>query len=462
MAPGADMTATGVTGRGPALPGRLVRCLFGAGLSGAALAGAGAAGALVSVQAAYPRPPRAAPPGGWPAPRPVPRGRLTVAVVLGASGSVITDALGPYEVFARSPEFFVYTVSAGPAAMLSGGLAMVPDYSLRDVDAGTAPGPDVVVIPAVVSPASRKEQPLREWLARRADRGAHLLGVCAGARLLAAAGLLDGHRATTHWSRIRGLQRTRPQVDWVRGQRYIQDGNITTTAGVTSGVFGALRLVQQLTDAAEAQRVGGELAYPGWSLDGPTGIRAQRPAPPDLTNLLAALAPWRRPALGVGLVDGASEIDIAAPFEVYATSFTARTVPIAATPTVTTRHGLRLVAAPADATTPHVDRLIVPGVPRGDQVDTRLAGWAAGRGLDIELPQADGEFSFDAMLRDLAAHADRATARVTAKSIEYPTGHLHLAGPAWPWRPTTLLALTVAAAIGAGLLPAAAAQRNRP
>src|SRR5215472_947919 len=181
MAPGADMTATGVTGRGPALPGRLARSLRGAGLSGAALAGAGAAGALVSVRAAYPRPPRAAPAEGWPAPGPVPQGRLTVAVVLGASGSVITDALGPYEVFARSPEFFAYTVSAGPAAMLSGGLAVVPDYSLGDVDAGTAPEPAVVVVPAVVSPNGRKEQLLRQWLTRRAGQGAHLLGVCAGA-----------------------------------------------------------------------------------------------------------------------------------------------------------------------------------------------------------------------------------------------------------------------------------------
>src|SRR5438093_255936 len=128
--------------------------------------------------------------------------RLPAAVVLGASGSVITDALGPYEVFARSPEFFVYTVSARPTAMLSGALAVVPDYSLSDVDAGTAPEPAVIVIPAVVSPAGRKEQPLREWLARRAGRGAHLLGVCAGAQLLAAAGLLDGHRATTHWAKI--------------------------------------------------------------------------------------------------------------------------------------------------------------------------------------------------------------------------------------------------------------------
>ena len=455
------MTATKVTGQGRALPGSLTRSLRRAGLPGVCVAGAGAAGALVSVRAAYPRPPRAAPAEGWPPPRPVPQGRLTVAVVLGASGSVITDALGPYEVFARAPGFFVYTVSARPAAMLSGGLAVVPDYSLSDMDAGTAPDPDVVVIPAVVSPGGRKEQPLREWLARRAGRGAHLLGVCAGARLLAAAGLLDGHRATSHWSRISRLERTRPQVDWVRGQRYVQDGKITTSAGVTSGVFAALRLVQQLTSATEAQRVGHELAYPGWSLDGPTGIPAQRPAPRDLTSLLAALEPWRRPVLGVGLVEGASEIDIAAPFEVYASSFAARTVPIAARPTVTTRHGLRLVAAPADATAPRVGRLIVPGIHSADQVDPRLAGWAAGRGLNLELLQADGEFSFDAMLRDLAAHADRATARVTAKSIEYPAGHLQLAGPAWPRRPATLLALTIAAAAGAAVLPAAVRRHRR-
>jgi hypothetical protein len=172
--------------------------------------------------------------------------------------------------------------------------------------------------------------------------------------------------------------------------------------------------------------------------------------------------PWRRPALGVGLAEDVGELDIAAPFEVYASSFAARTVPIAAGHTVTIRHGLRLIAAPADATAPRVDRLIVPGAHSLDQAGPQLAGWAAGRGLRVELPQADGEFSFDAMLRDLAAHADRATARVTAKSIEYPTGHLHLAGPAWPWRPTTLLAVTVAAAVGAGVLPATAAHRNRP
>jgi putative intracellular protease/amidase len=436
------------------------------GLSGVTVAGAAAAGVFTSMRTAYPKVPQAGPAEGWPPARPVPEGRLAVAVVLGASGSVITDALGPYEVFARSPKFFLYTVSASrPTATLSGGLAVVPDYSLDDVDAGLAPEPDVVVVPAVAAPNGKKEAPLREWITRRTDRGARLLGVCNGSRLLAAAGLLDGRRATAHWSSIRRLERSRPQVDWVRGQRYVQDGTLTTTtAGVTSGVFGALRLVEQLVGAGEAQRVGHELAYPGWSLHGPTEIRAQRWAPRDLAYLLAVVFPWLRPTVGVGLVQGVGELEVAAPFEVYASSFAARTVPIAAEATVTTRHGLRLVATPANADTLRLDRLVVPGVGPIEEVDPQLLGWAADRGLNVELPnggQAAGQFGFDAMLGDLASHSDQTTARVTAKSIEYPTEQLELAGAGWPWRPTALLALTATAAIGIALVPAAATRRNR-
>jgi hypothetical protein len=144
--------------------------------------------------------------------------------------------------------------------------------------------------------------------------------------------------------------------------------------------------------------------------------------------------------------------------------FTARTLPIAAEATVTTRHGLRLVATPANAGGLRIDRLVVPGVGRIEEVDSQLLGWAADRGLKVELPnggQAAGAFSFDAMLDDLASHSDQTTARVTAKSIEYPTEQLELAGAGWPWRPTALLALTATAAMGVALLPAATTRRNR-
>ena len=443
---------------------RLARGLRGIGLSGVTVAGAAAAGGLTSMRTAYPRPPNLAPAEGRSAARAVPDDRLAVAVVLGASGSVITDALGPYEIFARSPRFLVSTVSASqPTAMLSGGLAVVPDHSLGEVYAGTAPDPDVIVVPAVAAPTGKKEAPLRQWIAAQADRGAHILGVCNGARLLAPTGLLDGRRATAHWSALRSLQRRHPKVSWERGQRYVQDGKVTTTAGVTSGVFGALRLVEQLAGAAEAQRVGRELAYPGWVLDGPTGIPEQRWGPRDLAYLLAVAFPWRRPTIGVGLLDGVGELEVAAPFELYVSSFAAHTVPIAANRTITTRHGLRLVATPTDATAPDLDRLIVRGAHITDEVDPQLLTWAADRDLQVELVGggADAEFSFDAMLRDLAAHTDRTTAQVTAKSIEYPAGRLRLPGAPWPWRPTALFALTLTAAIGVSLLPAAVTHRER-
>jgi hypothetical protein len=70
--------------------------------------------------------------------------------------------------------------------------------------------------------------------------------------------------------------------------------------------------------------------------------------------------------------------------------------------------------------------------------------------------------SFDAMLCDLAANTDRTTARVAAKSIEYPADRLQLAGVTWPWRPTALFALTAITAISVALVPAAATRRNRP
>lgn len=106
---------------------RFARGLRCVGLSGVMVAGAAAAGMFTSMRTAYPRPPTLAPAEGWPPARPVPEGRLAVAVVQGASGSVITDALGPYEVFARSPRFFVYAVSASqPTAMLSGGWPWSP------------------------------------------------------------------------------------------------------------------------------------------------------------------------------------------------------------------------------------------------------------------------------------------------------------------------------------------------
>jgi putative intracellular protease/amidase len=177
--------------------------------------------------------------GALPSSRPSSDSPIVVAVVLGRSGTDAADALAPYEVFARSGKFSVYTVAATHAPLpLNGGLHIVPTYNFADVTSGAARKPDLVVVPAVNDPKGEQESELRAWIEQQARTGARILGICAGARVLAATGLLDGHRATSHWSRIAPLRKSNPRVDWVEGQRYVQDGTITTSAGVSPILFG--------------------------------------------------------------------------------------------------------------------------------------------------------------------------------------------------------------------------------
>jgi putative intracellular protease/amidase len=144
-------------------------------------------------------------------------GKIVVALVLGHSGSDAADVLAPYEVLASSHEFTVYTIadSTNPAP-LDGGIFVRPDYAFKDLAAGVAPVPDLVVVPAVNLPAEPDEQGARDFIRHAYAAGAHVLGVCAGSRLLAATGILDGKTATSHWSRISALEESNPKVDWVQ------------------------------------------------------------------------------------------------------------------------------------------------------------------------------------------------------------------------------------------------------
>ncbi|GAB3589303.1 DJ-1/PfpI family protein [Angustibacter peucedani] len=365
-----------------------------------------------------------------------------VAVVLGASGTVTSDALGPYEVFASSPQFLVYTVAATrDPAPTQGGPAIVPTYTFTDTTSGRAPKPDVVVVPAVNAPDGEQEQALRAWVTQQADAGAHILGVCAGARVLAATGLLDGRTATSHWSRIGALSKQRPQVHWVRGQRDVQDGRITTTAGVTSGIPGALRVMADVAGRAEAAKVGASVAYPGWSLDGDTTIPAQSFAGSDWPVALNALMPLARPTLGIALRDGMGEIDVASAFEVYDVSYAARAVPLSDHGAITTRHGLVLTTNTLADTT--VDRLAVPGAGGTADLDPGLSAWATAHHVSVDAMQASAP-GFDGALTYLASRSGDRTAQSAAKMIDYPTAQLDL--PGHPGSPRTLVLLGLALA----------------
>jgi putative intracellular protease/amidase len=393
---------------------------------------------------------------------------IVVAIVAGTSGTVASDLLAPYDIFAGSPSFHPYVVAAhaGPVP-LEGGPAVVPTHTFADVDADPALRPDLVVVPALSKPTGSTESALRSWVITQHDRGAKVLGVCAGAVVLAETGILDGLHATSHWSRIGALQRSRPAVHWVRGRRWVEDGSVTTTAAVSSGVPGALHLVAELAGPAEAQRVADLHPELGWTPGQSTVITKDHFAVRDVPVGLNFVEPWLRPTVGIALDDGVDELDATAAFEVYTQSAAARTVALATGDTVRTRHGLTLLTTSThDA--PSLSRIVAPGV---HDVDADLQRWAASRHVDVEPLRSEktGQVGagrsgggFAAALQNLTDHTGATTGASTAKMIGYPTTHVDLEGGHHSvTRAILLVAASLLLAVLVGRAPALISRRRR-
>jgi putative intracellular protease/amidase len=394
--------------------------------------------------------------------------RLVVAFVVGTHGTVASDLLAPYDIFASSPAFTTYVAAATMAAApLEGGPAVVPTYTFVDVDADPALTPDLVVVPGLTQPTGASEAPLRSWVTRQHDDGAKVLGVCSGSLVLAPTGMLDGLHATSHWSRISALESSRPAVHWMRGRRYVEDGSVTTTAAVTSGVPAALHLVAELAGPVEAQRVADLHPELRWTPTQTTNIPEDHFALHDWPVGLNYVMPWFRPTVGIALEDGVGELDATAAFEVYSQSTSARTIALAEGDTVRTRHGLVLLTTSL-AHAPDLSRVLVPGATTLDAVDPRLRAWGDQQRLIVEpltvLPGTDGAVGaggFSAALQNLADHTDAATTSATAKMIGYPTPNLDLGNHHRPLRPILLGVASLALAVLIGLAPAFLARGGR-
>ena len=155
------------------------------------------------------------------------------------------DVTGPLEVFAGAEQhtpgtYRIRTASLdGLAVRASSGLTLVPDEALGEVR-----DPHTLLVPG--GHGTRSPDPrLTDWLRARGPRAQRLVSVCTGSILLAAAGLLDGRRATTHWAYCDTLAREHPAVAVDPEPIYVRDGHVSTSAGVTSGIDLALALVEE-------------------------------------------------------------------------------------------------------------------------------------------------------------------------------------------------------------------------
>ncbi len=160
------------------------------------------------------------------------------------------DAIGPYEVLSRLPGASVAFVAAepGPVSTDNGMLTLLVEHSLEQVER-----PDIVVVPGGPGEvAARAGGAVLDWV-RAADRtSTWTTSVCTGSLILAAAGLLDGKRATSHWLALDELHRLGAEpVE----ERVVFDGKLVTAAGVSAGIDMALTLAARVAGDTVAQAI---------------------------------------------------------------------------------------------------------------------------------------------------------------------------------------------------------------
>ncbi|MES4891525.1 DJ-1/PfpI family protein [Streptomyces sp. NPDC096012] len=174
---------------------------------------------------------------------------MQIAIVL-YDGFTALDAVGPYETLGRLPDARTVFVAerSGPVRADTGSLALTADRTLAD-----APSPDLVVVPGGPGQQALMEHaPLLDWLRTVDATSTWTTSVCTGSLLLAAAGLLTGRRATSHWLALDHLRRYGALPT---GERVVFDGKYVTAAGVSSGIDMGLALLGRIAGDDRARAV---------------------------------------------------------------------------------------------------------------------------------------------------------------------------------------------------------------
>lgn len=198
-----------------------------------------------------------------------------VAIVIW-NGAEILDFAGPAEVFAATrlennqPAFEVYTVGPTLDPIVSQGFIKVtPQCSIEN-----APRPDIFVLPGGGTIKIQSNRRMIQWVKRTAADAEIAMSVCTGAHVLAAADLLDYKEATTYHRSIAGLRAMAPFTVVHDDQRWVDNGDVVTTAGVSAGIDGALHVVSRLYGKKTARQTAAYMEY-DWRPDRVTGLVSQ-------------------------------------------------------------------------------------------------------------------------------------------------------------------------------------------
>ena len=279
--------------------------------------------------------------------RPPKRARPVIAILALNEATEVTDFLVPYGVLQRANVADVTVVAERaapvplhPFSALSRGpglLRIEPQSTARDFDERYPDGADYVVVPAM---EPRNNQFVMDWIVAQQRKGAKIFSVCAGTLTLAAAGLLDGRRATTHWAYIDDLRKAHPTMQWVPDRRYVADNGISTSTGITASIPVTVALVEAIAGRSKAEQLARDLGVANWDARHRSSA-FQLTWEHQKTFLRNWLSFWRRETIGVAVSDGVDEIVLALTADAYSRTALSTVTTLGTNgKTVRSRHGL--------------------------------------------------------------------------------------------------------------------------
>lgn len=368
--------------------------LCGMGMVAMALAGLEAGGGAGAVPEA-----RLAPAPWAAALRAMPPGKPPVIAVLALNeGTETTDFLVPHAVLRQAQIGVVEAV-----APHAGRVRLMPALAVEGVrdfaafDAAHPGGADIVVVPAL---HDEDDPAVRTWLQAQAARGALVVAVCSGARVAGRAGLLDGRRFAGHWYDRSTLLRRHAGAQHVPDQRYVADGPVVTTTGVSASLPVSLALVEALAGTERARAVADALGLPAWGAAHRT--ERFRLGVAQVGTLVAnTLRFWEHEPVALPVAEGDDDVALAFAADAWSRTYRSQAMavnPLAVAQPVRLRSGLllRTDAPPATA-------VAVPALPPGtapacalqrslEAIGQRYGGgtraWVA---LQLEYDEAQGD-----------------------------------------------------------------------
>jgi putative intracellular protease/amidase len=323
--------------------------------------------------------------------KPPKRARPLIAIIGINEGTETNDYLMPFGILARAGIGDVMALATGPGPVtLFPVLKVAPDATIAQFDRSHPDGADYVIVPAM----HRDDDPMAlAWIKAQAAKGATVIGVCAGAKVVANTGLLDGKRATTHWYYLKAFRENHPALTYVPDRRLVVDGRVATTTGITAAMPMMLTLIEAIAGRDKAQGVAVELGLAGWDArHDSSAFHFNRPF--ALTAMGNQLSFWTHEQLGLPIWPGMDEVALALVADAWSRTYRSRAVTFSdSTEAVTMRSGIRIYPDTAD--------------------------WRS----ETQLPPLSDIKAVQALDRALAAIADRygaATARLVRMQLEYP------------------------------------------